>query len=58
MVKMWLMHLDGWKHTKPPKNCSHMYNFFATKFFGNVWTSHLGLVFKKKKYTWLVLDLI
>jgi hypothetical protein len=35
--------LLGWKHTKPPKNCSHKYIFFAIKIFGNVWTSNLGL---------------
>jgi hypothetical protein len=32
-----------WKHTKPPKNCSHKYNLSVIKFFGNVWTSHLRL---------------
>jgi hypothetical protein len=31
------------KHIKPPKYCSHKYNLFIIIFFGNVWTSHLGL---------------
>jgi len=31
------------KYTKPPKNCSHKYNLSIIKFFGNIWTSHLGL---------------
>jgi hypothetical protein len=34
---------NGWKHIKPPRNCSHKYNIFAIKLFGNIWTSHLGL---------------
>jgi len=29
---------SGHKHTKPPKNCSHKYNFFVIIFLGNVWT--------------------
>jgi hypothetical protein len=33
----------GHKHTKPPKNCNHKYSLFVINFFGNVWTSHLGL---------------
>jgi len=36
-------HTLGWKHTRPPKNCSHTYNLSTINFFGNVWTSHLGL---------------
>jgi hypothetical protein len=42
-----LVHLwkKGWKHTKPPQNCSHMCNISMIKFFGNVWTSHFGLFF-------------
>jgi hypothetical protein len=35
--------LGGHKHIKPPKNCSHKYNISTINFFGNVWTSHLGL---------------
>jgi hypothetical protein len=31
------------KRTKAPKNCSYKYNLFTFNFFGNVWTSHLGL---------------
>jgi hypothetical protein len=31
------------KQTKPPKNYSHKYNLSTITFFGNVWTSHLGL---------------
>ncbi len=37
--------LDGWKHTKPPQNYNHTYNFSTINFFGNVWTSHFGLFF-------------
>jgi hypothetical protein len=52
----------GWKHTKPPKNCSHKYNHFAINFFGNVWTSHVGYIyiyiFIYLKHIWLALDLI
>jgi hypothetical protein len=33
----------GHKRTKAPENCSYKYNPFAINFFGNVWTSHLGL---------------
>jgi hypothetical protein len=33
----------GHKHTKPPKNCSHKYYYFAITFFGNVWASHFEL---------------
>jgi hypothetical protein len=36
--------LKGWKHTKPPKNCSHKFNLFAINLFGNIW-SHLGFLF-------------
>jgi hypothetical protein len=35
---------EGHKHTKPPRNCSHKYNISIIIIFGNVWTSHLGLV--------------
>ncbi len=42
MVKSILTWL-GWKHLKPPKNCSQKYNFFEIYFFGYIWTSHLGL---------------
>jgi hypothetical protein len=31
------------ENTLSPQNCSHMYNIFAIKVFGNVWTSHFGL---------------
>jgi hypothetical protein len=40
--------IKGNKHTKPPKNYNHNYNLSANFFFGNVWTSHLGLLFFKK----------
>jgi hypothetical protein len=38
----------GEKHTKPPKNCNHKYNFSTIKIFGNVCTSHLGFLNLKK----------
>jgi hypothetical protein len=42
----------GHKHIMPPKNCNHKYNLFAITNFGNVWTSHLKLLFCFK-YIWL-----
>ncbi len=35
--------LIGHKHNKPPKSFCHKYNLYAITFFGNVWTSHIGL---------------
>ncbi len=49
--------LKGWKHTKPPKNCSHKFNLFAIKFFANIWL-HLGFLFVCFIYIWLSLELI
>jgi hypothetical protein len=31
-----------WKHIKPPINCSHKYDLFAIRIFGDIWISHLG----------------
>jgi hypothetical protein len=35
--------LKGENTLNPPKNCSHKYNLFIIKIFGDIWTSHLGL---------------
>jgi hypothetical protein len=35
-----LIILKGESTLSPPQNCSHMYNIFVIKCFGNVWTSH------------------
>jgi hypothetical protein len=38
-----LLDIVGHKHTKPHKNFSHKYKFFAINFFGIVCASHLEL---------------
>jgi hypothetical protein len=42
--------IRGHKHIKPHKNSSHKYNFFVFFFFGNVWTSHVWIIFACFKY--------
>jgi hypothetical protein len=44
----------GWKHIKPPKKCSHKYNFLALSLFGK---HHILGFFSCFKYIWLDLDL-
>ncbi len=35
--------VSRWKHTTPPKNCSHKHRNYAFGFFLYMWTSYLGL---------------
>jgi len=36
-------HVVGISTLSPPQNSNHKYNLSTITFFGNLWTSHLGL---------------